>query len=140
MPPKHKPNSPRQAASSSGGKSTKVLPLPPTQPPSRSPSPPASVPPLGDSATAQIPPHLISRILHEFFSSSTTPLAGQTRISNAAVNAVAEYTRTFVREAVHRVAQEKREADVRKFGSTVDFPEVEVGDLERVGPQLVLDF
>ena len=45
-----------------------------------------------------------------------------------------------MREAVHRVAQEKREEDVRKFGSTVEFPEVEVGDLERVGPQLVLDF
>lgn len=45
-----------------------------------------------------------------------------------------------MREAVHRAAQEKRDADVRRFGSSVDFPEVEVGDLERVGPQLVLDF
>ena len=147
MPPKHKPKNPHQAASGSSGRSADVPPAQqqpfPRSPPS--PTTPTSPHQGDDSAatTALIPPHLVSRILHEFFSSSAAaaPRAGEkTRISNAAVSAVAEYTRTFVREAVHRAAQEKREGDVRRFGSSVDFPEVEVGDLERVGPQLVLDF
>ena len=47
---------------------------------------------------------------------------------------------TFVREAIHRAALEKREELEREGGGGAVFPEVEVEDLEKMGPQLVLDF
>ncbi|KAI5778823.1 centromere protein X [Peziza echinospora] len=63
----------------------------------------------------------------------------QTRISSTAVAAVGEYTRWFIKEAIARSVFERRKAEEARGGGggVVD---VEVEDLERVAPQLVLDF
>ncbi|KAI5928256.1 CENP-S associating centromere protein X-domain-containing protein [Camillea tinctor] len=68
-----------------------------------------------------IPPELLTRILHEFFEKDGT------RISKDANAAVAKYMDIFVREAIARTAVEKEGG----------FLEVE--DLEKVAPQLLLD-
>ncbi|KAF8477240.1 centromere protein X, partial [Kalaharituber pfeilii] len=82
-----------------------------------------------------LPPHLISRILHSFLTDETT------RISNAAVSSVSEYTRTFVREAIYRaVAEREKRQGKQGSGGIAGYVELEVEDLERVGPQLMLDF
>ncbi|KAI1275741.1 CENP-S associating centromere protein X-domain-containing protein [Xylaria sp. FL0933] len=68
-----------------------------------------------------IPPELLTRILHEFFEKDGT------RISKDANKAVAKYMDIFVREAIARTAVEKGNG----------FLEVE--DLEKVAPQLLMD-
>ncbi|KAJ3575788.1 hypothetical protein NPX13_g3912 [Xylaria arbuscula] len=68
-----------------------------------------------------IPPELLTRILHEFFEKDGT------RISKDANKAVAKYMDIFVREAIARTAVEKGKG----------FLEVE--DLEKVAPQLLMD-
>ncbi|KAL7941667.1 CENP-S associating centromere protein X domain-containing protein [Trichoderma barbatum] len=68
-----------------------------------------------------IPKALLTRILHEFFAKEAT------RISRDANAAVGKYVDVFVREAIARTAVEKRGG----------FLEVE--DLEKVTPQLLLD-
>ncbi|KAF8419316.1 CENP-S associating centromere protein X-domain-containing protein [Tirmania nivea] len=139
MPPISRPsNAPRKFADNL--KPGPSSPLPP-------PRSPSSPPPAASSEapqSAQIPRQLLSRILHEFFAGqSGNSSERETRISNAAVAAVGEYTRTFVREAIHRAAAERVKEEVKRAGGVKDalmIPEVEVGDLEKVGPQLVLDF
>ncbi|KAI0154276.1 CENP-S associating centromere protein X-domain-containing protein [Xylariaceae sp. FL1272] len=71
-----------------------------------------------------IPPELLTRILHEFFEKSNT------RISKDANKAVAKYMDIFVREAIARSCVEKPE-DRGVF--------LEVTDLEKVAPQLLMD-
>ncbi|KAI1425568.1 CENP-S associating centromere protein X-domain-containing protein [Xylaria sp. FL1777] len=68
-----------------------------------------------------IPPELLTRVLHEFFEKDGT------RISKDANKAVAKYMDIFVREAIARTAVEK--------GSGF----LEVEDLEKVAPQLLMD-
>ncbi|KAH6606701.1 hypothetical protein Trco_005854 [Trichoderma cornu-damae] len=68
-----------------------------------------------------IPNALLTRILHEFFAKEAT------RMSRDANAAVGKYVDIFVREAIARTAVEKRGG----------FLEVE--DLEKVAPQLLLD-
>ncbi|KAJ8130902.1 hypothetical protein O1611_g2724 [Lasiodiplodia mahajangana] len=68
-----------------------------------------------------IPPELLTRILHEFFEKEGT------RISKDANQAVAKYMDIFIREAIARTAVEK--------GSGF----LEVEDLEKVAPQLLMD-
>ncbi|KAL7819233.1 CENP-S associating centromere protein X domain-containing protein [Trichoderma aethiopicum] len=68
-----------------------------------------------------IPRALLTRILHEFFTKDAT------RMSRDANAAVGKYVDIFVREAIARTAVEKRGG----------FLEVE--DLEKVAPQLLLD-
>ncbi|PNP42868.1 hypothetical protein TGAMA5MH_05613 [Trichoderma gamsii] len=68
-----------------------------------------------------IPKALLTRILHEFFAKEAT------RMSRDANAAVGKYVDVFVREAIARTAVEKRGG----------FLEVE--DLEKVAPQLLLD-
>jgi hypothetical protein len=74
----------------------------------------------GDPHT-KIPPQLLTRIVHGFFARPGT------RMTKAANEAVARYVEVFAREAVARAAVGKRGG----------FLEVE--DLEKVGPQLLLD-
>ncbi|KAI8944374.1 CENP-S associating centromere protein X-domain-containing protein [Xylaria longipes] len=74
-----------------------------------------------DEAKKTIPPELLTRILHEFFEKDGT------RISKDANKAVAKYMDIFVREAIARTAVEK--------GSGF----LEVEDLEKVAPQLLMD-
>ncbi|KAI0013251.1 CENP-S associating centromere protein X-domain-containing protein [Xylariaceae sp. FL0662B] len=68
-----------------------------------------------------IPPELLTRLLHEFFEKDGT------RVSKDANAAIAKYMDIFVREAIARTAVEKESG----------FLEVE--DLEKVAPQLLLD-
>ncbi|KAK3196648.1 hypothetical protein K4F52_000530 [Lecanicillium sp. MT-2017a] len=68
-----------------------------------------------------IPRNLLTRVLHEFFEKDAT------RISRDANGAVGKYVDVFVREAIARAAVEKRSG----------FLEVE--DLEKIAPQLLLD-
>ncbi|KAK0706034.1 CENP-S associating centromere protein X-domain-containing protein, partial [Lasiosphaeria miniovina] len=70
---------------------------------------------------ATVPPELLTRLLHEFFT------ADGTRITKDANSAVAKYMDVFVREAIARSAVERASG----------FLEVE--DLEKVAPQLLLD-
>lgn len=72
-------------------------------------------------AKKTIPPELLTRILHEFFEKDGT------RISKDANKAVAKYMDIFVREAIARTAVEK--------GSGF----LEVEDLEKIAPQLLMD-
>ncbi|KAM0264692.1 hypothetical protein ACHAQJ_000517 [Trichoderma viride] len=72
-------------------------------------------------AEKSIPKALLTRILHEFFAKEAT------RMSRDANAAVGKYVDVFVREAIARTAVEKRGG----------FLEVE--DLEKVAPQLLLD-
>lgn len=74
-----------------------------------------------DEDKKTIPPELLTRLLHEFFEKDGT------RISKDANKAVAKYMDVFVREAIARCAVEKHSG----------FLEVE--DLEKVAPQLLLD-
>ncbi|KAG6013274.1 hypothetical protein E4U43_007383 [Claviceps pusilla] len=68
-----------------------------------------------------IPKDLLTRMLHEFFTKEAT------RISRDANAAVGKYMDIFVREAIARAAVEKN----------AGFLEVE--DLEKIAPQLLLD-
>ncbi|KAK0737296.1 CENP-S associating centromere protein X-domain-containing protein, partial [Apiosordaria backusii] len=68
-----------------------------------------------------IPPDLLSRIVHELFEHK------ETKITKDANNALSGYIDVFVREAIARAAQKRRGG----------FLEVE--DLEKIAPQLVLD-
>ncbi|KAK4152600.1 mitochondrial carrier domain-containing protein [Chaetomidium leptoderma] len=69
----------------------------------------------------KIPPELLTRILHEFFERDGT------RITRDANDSVARYVDVFVREAIARAAVERQGG----------FLEVE--DLEKVAPQLLMD-
>ncbi|KAI9862651.1 MAG: hypothetical protein M1824_001201 [Vezdaea acicularis] len=73
----------------------------------------------------QIPQKLLTRLLHESF------LDANTRVSKDASAAVGKYMETFVREAIARAVIEKKEGGD-------GFLEVE--DLEKIAPQLLLDF
>ncbi|KAH6891249.1 CENP-S associating centromere protein X-domain-containing protein [Thelonectria olida] len=68
-----------------------------------------------------IPPDLLTRLLHEFFTKDAT------RISKDANAAAGKYFDVFVREAIARAAVEK------------DGGFLEVEDLEKISPQLLLD-
>ncbi|OAQ98721.1 hypothetical protein LLEC1_03310 [Akanthomyces lecanii] len=83
----------------------------------------ASSDPGGGDATADksIPKDLLTRILHDLFEKDAT------RVSRDANAAVGKYVDVFVREAIARTAVEKRSG----------FLEVE--DLEKIAPQLLLD-
>ena len=123
------------------------------------PAPPDPAPPSSDPSPS-IPPALLSRLLHASLSSTpATVTLGQkpTRISKEAETAVAEYMKTFVREAIWRAkavgevegGEGGRGPDADVLGVEGEGVEgrsrggdrwLEVEDLERVAPQLLLDF
>ncbi|UNI19931.1 hypothetical protein JDV02_006073 [Purpureocillium takamizusanense] len=72
-------------------------------------------------AEKTIPRELLTRVLHEFFAKDAT------RISRDANAAVGKYVDVFVREAIARAAVDKRSGFL------------EVDDLEKIAPQLLLD-
>lgn len=78
-----------------------------------------------------IPPALLARLLHEGFEDK------EMKIQKEAMSVVGKYVETFVREAVARAAFEREDA-VRGGGISDGFLQVE--DLEKLAPQLVLDF
>jgi len=77
-----------------------------------------------------IPPKLLTKLLHHHFEN------GQTRIGKDASKLVGKYMETFIREALARAAYER--AKVEGGGATKDFLEAE--DLEKLAPQLLMDF
>ncbi|RJE20408.1 hypothetical protein PHISCL_07258 [Aspergillus sclerotialis] len=80
-----------------------------------------------------IPPKLLTRLLHQHFQNE------KTKITKDANEVVAKYVDTFVREALARAAFERKESNGETGMSGIDgFLEVE--DLEKMAPQLVLDF
>lgn len=56
-----------------------------------------------DDEAVQIPRQLLQRILHEFMASK------KTRISEPALEAMGEYIKIFIQEAVHRAAAKKKQ-------------------------------
>ncbi|KAI9769016.1 MAG: hypothetical protein M1835_006772 [Candelina submexicana] len=82
-------------------------------------------------APPTLPPKLLTKLLHEHFTDE------RTRINRDANKVVAKYMETFVKEALARAALE-REESARGGGATDGFLEVE--DLEKLAPQLLLDF
>ena len=106
-------------------------------------SPPAAAPPAKDNDTAdldddaipRLPPALLTRLMHESFRDK------QLKIGKEANEVFRRYVDVFVREAVARAAAEKRERD--EAAGLIDAGEevwLDVEDLERVVPGLVLDF
>ncbi|KAH6688534.1 CENP-S associating centromere protein X-domain-containing protein [Plectosphaerella plurivora] len=75
-----------------------------------------------DGPEKTIPPGLVGRLLNEMFEKEGT------RLTSDAARVTAKYVDVFVREAVARCMQEK----------TGTF--LEVDDLEKVAPQLLMDF
>ncbi|KAL2075517.1 hypothetical protein VTL71DRAFT_460 [Oculimacula yallundae] len=96
--------------------------------------------PPGRQAT--IPPDLVNVLLHGFFNQDNTRM---TKDANAAVGM---YIETFIREALNRAAWAKRhgweEGSVDAGNGALqgggDGEYLEVEDLERLAPQLLLDF
>ncbi|KAF2277284.1 uncharacterized protein EI97DRAFT_375665 [Westerdykella ornata] len=80
-----------------------------------------------------IPEKLLGRLLQEGFEDENT------KIHRGAMELTAKYMDIFVREALSRAVHERREADKARGGqSGTVFLQVE--DLEKLAPQLVLDF
>ncbi|GLA25669.1 hypothetical protein M752DRAFT_326274 [Aspergillus phoenicis ATCC 13157] len=79
-----------------------------------------------------IPPKLLTRLLHHHFQNE------KTKIAKDANTVVAKYVDVFIREALARAAFERSEA-VGK-GAAVGDGFLEVEDLEKMAPQLVMDF
>lgn len=79
-----------------------------------------------------IPGKLLTRLLHHNFQNE------KTKIAKDANEVVAKYIDVFVREALARAAYERAEGGVG--GGSVGDGFLEVEDLEKMAPQLVLDF
>ncbi|KAI9887096.1 MAG: hypothetical protein M1823_001086 [Watsoniomyces obsoletus] len=131
---------PEQASSSAQGrpKTSKFKPVRPTRPPGGQSSicteiGSGSAPPRSSSMdiSPTIPPELLTRLLHEFFQHDST------RMSTDASALVAKYMETFVKEALARATLERTESG-SSGGAGDKFLEVE--DLEKLAPQLLLDF
>ncbi|OMP82917.1 Centromere protein X [Diplodia seriata] len=95
-------------------------------------APPASQDSLGTGDPPPIPPKLLNRLLHEGFQDE------EMRIGKEAMAVASKYVETFVREALARAMYEREEADQEKGGAGDGFLQVE--DLEKLAPQLLLDF
>ncbi|KAH0610467.1 uncharacterized protein H6S33_011994 [Morchella sextelata] len=88
-----------------------------------------------DESTVTVPPQLLQRMLQEFFEEKK-----KTRISQPALNAAGEYTKTFIREAIWRAAAIRKESGQDPGGVKNMGAFLEVEDLEKLTPQLLLDF
>ncbi|TQB70651.1 hypothetical protein MPDQ_000270 [Monascus purpureus] len=89
------------------------------------------------SSEPTIPPKLLTRLLHHHFQNE------KTKIGKDANEVVAKYVDIFVREALARAAYERSESEggVGANGKrAVGDGFLEVEDLEKMAPQLVLDF
>ncbi|KAH0538439.1 hypothetical protein FGG08_004987 [Glutinoglossum americanum] len=128
-------NSSKAFASASGSSGPKNTKFKPPRPARRSP-PPEEQQPLDASQvdpSPTIPAKLLSRILHEHFEDE------RTRISKDANAAVGRYIEVFVKEALAR-AVEERKKDGSSGGGAMRDSFLEVEDLEKVAPKLLLDF
>ncbi|KAJ5351959.1 hypothetical protein N7452_000933 [Penicillium brevicompactum] len=87
-----------------------------------------------NSSDPKIPPKLLTRLLHEHFQND------KTKIAKDANNVVAKYIDVFVREAIARAAFERAETNGNAGGRSVGDGFLEVEDLEKMAPQLTMDF
>jgi histone H3/H4 len=99
----------------------------------RSSPPPGDPPPALSQSdeTPQIPQPLLVRLLHEHFANR------ETKIDKHAVVVLQKYVEVFVREAIARTAMAKKE---RRDVDPDDAGWVDLEDLERIAPGLMLDF
>ncbi|KAL5342445.1 CENP-S associating centromere protein X-domain-containing protein [Aspergillus crustosus] len=87
------------------------------------------------SSDPSIPPKLLTKLVHHHFRNKKTKMA---KDANAVI---AKYIDVFVREAVARAALEREEGNnAASGGSRVGDGFLEVEDLEKMGPQLAMDF
>ncbi|KAL4994573.1 CENP-S associating centromere protein X-domain-containing protein [Aspergillus recurvatus] len=87
------------------------------------------------SSDPLIPPKLLTKLVHHHFRNEKTKIA---KDANAVV---AKYIDVFVREAIARAAHERAEAQgVAGGGGGIADGFLEVEDLEKMGPQLAMDF
>jgi CENP-S associating Centromere protein X len=90
---------------------------------------------IEDEEAPVIPRPLLTRILFEGFEDKGM------KINKEAMSVVELYTRIFIKEAIARSKQETRE-QAQKMGTTGGMIDdwLNVEDLEKVAPQLILDF
>lgn len=89
------------------------------------------------SSEPTIPPKLLTRLLHHHFQNE------KTKIGKDANEVVAKYVDIFVREALARAVYERSESEGGMDANgkrAVGDGFLEVEDLEKMAPQLVLDF
>ncbi|KAJ5488416.1 CENP-S complex centromere protein X [Penicillium expansum] len=86
------------------------------------------------SSDPKIPSKLLTRLLHQHFQNE------KTKVAKDANNAVAKYVDVFVREAIARAAYERAESDGNTGGRSLGDGFLEVEDLEKMAPQLTMDF
>lgn len=91
----------------------------------------AQGPPLEEATRPAVPLPLLARLLQEGFVDKAT------RIEKGALELTGHYIETFVREAIARAAFERGDS-TQGGGITDGFLQVE--DLEKLAPQLILDF
>jgi hypothetical protein len=81
-----------------------------------------------------IPQRLLGRLLQEGFEDENT------KIHRGAMELTTKYMDIFVREAISRAVIERREANKARGGGGISDGFLQVEDLEKLAPQLVLDF
>ncbi|KAJ5458661.1 hypothetical protein N7475_010049 [Penicillium sp. IBT 31633x] len=86
------------------------------------------------SSDPKIPSKLLTRLLHHHFQNE------KTKVAKDANNVVAKYVDVFVREAIARAAFEKAESDGNTGARGLGGGFLEVEDLEKMAPQLTMDF
>jgi hypothetical protein len=86
-----------------------------------------------DPDAPTIPRNLLVRILHENFEDKNM------KINKEAMNVMESYVKIFVKEAIARSRQETR-AKADKAGGMSGDDWLQVEDLEKIAPQLMLDF
>jgi hypothetical protein len=87
-----------------------------------------------DEDVPTIPRPLLTRILFEGFQDKNV------KIGKEAMNLVELYTRIFVKEAVARSKLATKEQAQRMNGRAAQADWLQVEDLEKIAPQLILDF
>nr|POE86549.1 centromere protein x [Quercus suber] len=133
-------------AAATASSSSRATRLPPSLPspgleifssPPPSPNLPhtSAVPPLSQSdEVPTLPRPLLLRLLHEGFADKST------KIDKHAVQVLQKYMEVFVREAIARAALSKREAAERGEADEADKAWLELEDLEKIAPGMLLDF
>ncbi|OOQ86924.1 hypothetical protein PEBR_19197 [Penicillium brasilianum] len=86
------------------------------------------------SSEPKIPAKLLTRLLHHHFQNE------KTKVAKDANTVVAKYVDVFVREAIARAAYERAEMEGAGGGRRAGDGFLEVEDLEKMAPQLTMDF
>ncbi|EME85981.1 uncharacterized protein MYCFIDRAFT_131731 [Pseudocercospora fijiensis CIRAD86] len=90
--------------------------------------------PTQSDDTPSIPQALLLRLLHESFQDKNT------KIDKHAIQVFQKYVEIFVRETLARCTLDKKEASERGEVAEIDAGWLELEDLEKAAPGLMLDF